>query len=206
MYLKGTFLWTPCKSCLLVCECMIGAGDQCVNPGAELSLDCDPGGQCVDHCSWDTPVGECSWSRDKGLQCEDSSISVLDTSSGQCSLLVSDPQSRHSGVWRCKVTPSINSFIGEQISQDSNQKYCCVRSCECECLWFVSRIAASGLVCQRMESRTAVVRGGGPRPHHHCHHHHHHSLLLSCCVSVLSLVRQEISRYSGKDEASVISE
>ena len=37
---------------------MISQTSLCVSPGAALSLDCDPGGECLDHCSWDTPSGD----------------------------------------------------------------------------------------------------------------------------------------------------
>ena len=40
------------------CECMISESSVCVAPGESFTLDCDPGGECIDHCSWDTPTGE----------------------------------------------------------------------------------------------------------------------------------------------------
>ena len=38
---------------------MIPQTSLCVAPGEALTLDCDPGGECLDGgCSWDTPAGE----------------------------------------------------------------------------------------------------------------------------------------------------
>ena len=35
------------------CPCLVSA-PSCVAPAAELVLHCDPGGDCLQHCSWDT--------------------------------------------------------------------------------------------------------------------------------------------------------
>ena len=41
------------------CPCMIPQTSLCVAPGEALTLDCDPGGECLNGgCSWDTPAGE----------------------------------------------------------------------------------------------------------------------------------------------------
>ena len=38
---------------------MIPQTSLCVAPGEALTLDCDPGGECLNGgCSWDTPAGE----------------------------------------------------------------------------------------------------------------------------------------------------
>lgn len=94
------------------CECMIGAREECVAPGEDLTLVCDAGGSCVHHCSWETPLGhQCSWSEGSGYNCPDSGLS-LDTNNGQCRITVTAAQYADSGVWTCKVNPSIHYFIG----------------------------------------------------------------------------------------------
>merc|ERR1719232_595675 len=74
------------------CPCMIPQTSLCVAPGAALTLDCDPGGECLASCSWDTPAGPCSWSG-SGLSCPPGISMVSDP--GHCSLRVGSAASTH---------------------------------------------------------------------------------------------------------------
>jgi len=91
------------------CGCMIPETDLCVTPGSLVTLQCDPGGTCLDHCTWDTPLGPCTWS-DRGLQCP-AGVSVVNNVPGACSLQIQSVQTNHGGVWRCMATPAVHSFI-----------------------------------------------------------------------------------------------
>ena len=95
------------------CPCMIPADQQtCVAPGSDLVLRCDPGGECVDHCSWETPQGDCSWA-DGSLHCQDPSLTPS-LSGGNCNLQISNADYRHSGRWKCKVVPSSLALSGRE--------------------------------------------------------------------------------------------
>ena len=82
----------------------------CVAPGAEVLLSCDPGGECLDHCSWDTPLGPCSWS-DGSVHCSDPTVTPR-LSGGNCNLQISSAEYRHEGLWKCKVFPSTVALSG----------------------------------------------------------------------------------------------
>ena len=92
------------------CPCMIPPAEICVAPGAELVLSCDPGGECIDHCSWDTPQGSCSWA-DGSVHCSDPTVSPV-LSGGNCNLQITSVDYRHSGLWKCKVVPSTLALSG----------------------------------------------------------------------------------------------
>ena len=85
---------------------MIPASETCVAPGSDLVLSCDPGGECIDHCSWETPQGSCSWNDGTGtVQCSDPNVTPT-MSGGNCNLRITNAADRHSGRWKCKVMPS----------------------------------------------------------------------------------------------------
>ena len=90
------------------CPCMIPQTSVCVTPGTTFTLACDPGGVCLNHCSWNTPVGTCDWDADSS-QCSDSSIRLINQA-GTCNIQVLDVQSRHSGVWKCWTVPFTHHF------------------------------------------------------------------------------------------------
>jgi len=92
----------------LTCPCMIPSASACVAPGDDLVLECDPGGDCLQHCTWDSPLGTCSWA-DGALLCPDTSITPV-LSGGNCNIKISSADYRHTGVWKCKTVPSFNAF------------------------------------------------------------------------------------------------
>ena len=100
----------PADQSYLTCPCMIPPAEICVVPGTDLVLNCDPGGECLDHCSWDTPQGPCSWVGGS-VQCSDPSITPR-LSGGNCDLEISSAEYRHSGQWKCKVVPSSHALSG----------------------------------------------------------------------------------------------
>ena len=100
----------PADQSYLTCPCMIPPAEICVVPGTNLVLNCDPGGECLDHCSWDTPLGSCSWVGGT-VQCSDPTI-IPRLSGGNCDLEISSVDYRHSGQWKCKVVPSSHALSG----------------------------------------------------------------------------------------------
>ena len=90
------------------CPCMISQSSRCVAPGTAIILECDPGGVCQDHCDWKTPGGTCHSDENTGT-CTDSSIRFLNKN-GACNIELTDAESRHTGVWRCKSVVSGTSL------------------------------------------------------------------------------------------------
>ena len=77
---------------------------------------CVPGGVCQDHCDWKTPGGTCHWDENSST-CTDSSIRFLNKN-GACNIELTDAESRHAGVWRCKsvVSGTYSDYVNITVS------------------------------------------------------------------------------------------